>query len=193
MRAWENSEQHRRYVCESLSVWSFCPVIHGFSTRFWADRLCYGTGADEWVAYGGHCARLSYTRVSHCSTMTHLFMWGLRTWLDLSGLGPTLSGCLGQLDLDDRKRLFLASFFIANILIGHKIQTAGELRQNPGRLSPCSCFCPLSASFTHGLSGFRCILREMIFLVWYCHKSKGSPSVQAWLPTGTTVSLPARQ
>lgn len=36
-----------------------------------------------------------------------------------------------------------------------KIQAFGELWQSLSRLSPCSCLCPLSASFTPGLNGFR--------------------------------------
>lgn len=54
--------------------------------------------------------------------MTDEFTWGLQTQPDPFGLAPTLSGCLGQINLNNRKGIFLAAFLIANILTGHKIQ-----------------------------------------------------------------------
>lgn len=117
--------------------------------------------------------------------MTDEFTWGLQTQPDPFGLAPTLSGCLGQINLNYRKGILLAAFLIANILTGHKIQTAGELWQNSSKLSPLSRLCPSPASFTRWLSGFGCILREMMFLVWDCPKSEGSQSAQASFPTST--------
>lgn len=175
MRAWENSEQHRRCVCESLGVRRLCPVIPRFSTWFGADMVVLWNRS-RWVSW-------FWTVTVTCSHEPPFAPWWLTFLvgsanLATSGLRPSLSG---QMNLNDGKGLFFASVLIADTLTGKKHRHLGSY----GRVwidSHLILACPLSASFTLGLSGFRCTLREMMFLAWGCHKSKGSPSVQAWLP-----------
>lgn len=120
MRAWENSEQHRQCVHESLSVWRLCPVIPKFSAWCGADRLCYGTGAHESVGCGLWLWAVDTSLpLLHGDWPVHVGSANLAT----SGLGPRLSG---QMNLNDGKGLFFASVLIADTPTGQKYRPLGS-------------------------------------------------------------------
>lgn len=85
-----------------------------FSTWFGADRLCYGTGADESVGYGLWESLVDMSLPLLCGD------WPAHVGsanVDRSGWAPRLSG---QMNLNDRRGLLLASVLIADTLTGQK-------------------------------------------------------------------------
>lgn len=132
---------------------NICPVIPGLSTQSlsWVmeqkqmSKLLTGAAVPV-------CRRF----VSCFSTMTDLFTWGLETWPGLCSLGPALSRCLGQAELND------CLFTNCKHADRPEYMDGWGVMVNSYSPSSLSSLCPLPVSFSHRLSDFRCIQRDAV-------------------------------